>query len=162
VACLTENAVVGLAAGTLPAAEAEAARTHVDACDDCRALLTAALEATRAPKRAATEPLLAGAGQLGRYFVLGPVGAGAMGVVYSAYDPQLDRRVALKLVRGGGDPEHAARVLREAQAMARLSHPNVVAVHDVGTVEGRVFIAMDFVEGQSLAAWLRAERRPWR
>ena len=108
-------------------------------------------------------------GQLvGRYVVLSPLGAGGMGVVYAAYDPQLDRKVALKLlhteaVSASGATQSKvdghARLLREAQAMARLRHPNVVAVHDVGTYDERVFIAMEFVEGGTLKQWLRARPR---
>ncbi|HEY6039446.1 MAG TPA: serine/threonine-protein kinase, partial [Kofleriaceae bacterium] len=96
--------------------------------------------------------------------MLGHLGSGGMGVVLSAYDPVLDRRVALKLVRPSArSATTSARALlrREAQAMARLSHPNVVAVHDVGEVGGQQFIAMEFVDGQTLRDWLR-ERHDWR
>jgi tetratricopeptide (TPR) repeat protein len=96
---------------------------------------------------------------LGRYLILEPVGAGAMGVVYAAYDPQLDRKVALKILRESAFPgpiasEGRERLLREARAMARLSHPNVVAVFDAGVVGEQVFIAMEFVEGLTLRRWL--------
>ena len=86
-----------------------------------------------------------------------------MGVVYAAYDQRLDRRVALKLLRRAAATTDArARLLREAQALARLSHPNVVAVHDVGeTDDGHVFIAMELVEGQNLREW-RARAQSWR
>ena len=102
---------------------------------------------------------------VGRYVVLGLRGRGAMGEVYAAYDPDLDRKVALKLlrVRGANDTaDGRTRLLREAQAMARLSHPNVVVVFDVGTFEQSVFIAMEFVEGNTLAYWLQAQHRRWR
>lgn len=102
---------------------------------------------------------------VGRYRVLECVGMGGMGVVYAAYDPELDRRVALKVLRAGGEGGAAerrnARLLREAQAIARLSHPNVVTVHDVGRVQGRVFLAMEFVDGQTLTQWLHSETRSW-
>src|SRR5690606_23114766 len=90
-------------------------------------------------------------------------GAGAMGVVYAAYDPELDRKVALKLLhpRGHGSLDSRLRLMREAKALARLSHPNVVAVHDVGTYAERVFLAMEFVDGQTLGAWLKERPRPW-
>ena len=109
--------------------------------------------------------------KLGRYVVIDQVGAGGMGVVYAAYDPELDRKVALKVLRRGANPLAGAsmsgtkqrdRLMREAQAMAKLSHPNVITVHDVGTFDdGQVFLAMEFIDGQTLGGWLE-EPRPWR
>ena len=93
--------------------------------------------------------------------VLYRLGRGGMGVVYAAYDPQLDRKVAVKVLRPtrkSQEPEDD-RMLREAQALARLAHPNVVAVHDAGLIEGQVFVAMDFVEGDTLRRWLKAAPR---
>ncbi|MCA9656985.1 MAG: protein kinase, partial [Myxococcales bacterium] len=81
--------------------------------------------------RAPPRPLDKGA-QLGRYVVLRKLGAGAMGTIYLGYDPDLDRRVALKILRGATSAENRRALLREAQAMAKLTHPNVVSVHDVG------------------------------
>lgn len=99
----------------------------------------------------------------GRYVLLEPVGRGGVGEVYAAYDPELDRRVAIKLVHAGasawGDVQR--RMQREAKAMARVRHPNVVAIHDVGRFRDEVFIAMELLEGQTLSAWLRAETRDW-
>jgi tetratricopeptide (TPR) repeat protein len=105
--------------------------------------------------------------QVDRYLVLEVLGAGGMGVVYSAYDPELDRKVAIKLLmtRGkvGTAEEERAWVLREAQALARLAHPNVVAVYDVGTLDDdRVFVAMELVAGITLRAWLESAKRTWR
>lgn len=101
---------------------------------------------------------------LGRYLVLGLLGRGGMGEVYVAYDPELDRKVALKMLHGGWSAgrEPQARLLREAQAAARLSHPNVVRIYDVGSVGDRIFVAMELIDGVDLAAWTRAEPRPWR
>jgi tetratricopeptide (TPR) repeat protein len=114
---------------------------------------------------AAPAPLRRGAG-IDRYVVLGLVGRGGMGEVYAAYDPELDRKVAIKLLRvelgGPRSREAQVRLRREAQAIARLSHPNVVVVHDVGTFQERVFLAMEFVEGHTLRYWLEARRRGWR
>ena len=115
------------------------------------------------------EPLLDVGAQIGeRYTVLGVLGKGGMGVVYAVYDAKLDRRVALKLLRtgrhatDGGDAEaRRGRLLREAQAMARLNHPNVVSVYDVGAHADSVFVAMELVEGETLRAWLKAEKRGW-
>ncbi|MEA2604056.1 MAG: eukaryotic-like serine/threonine-protein kinase [Acidobacteriota bacterium] len=101
---------------------------------------------------------------VGRYVVLERIGAGGMGVVYAAYDPELDRKVALKLLRpdrAGAAGEAALRLQREAQAIARLSDPHVVAVYDAGTLGEQVFVAMEFVEGRTLREWLKAEPRSW-
>ncbi|HEY4395794.1 MAG TPA: serine/threonine-protein kinase [Polyangia bacterium] len=103
---------------------------------------------------------------IGRYVVLGLVGRGGMGEVYAAYDPELDRKVALKLLRvkpgnGVSLTEGRQRTLREAQAIARLSHPNVVVVYDVGTFRDQVFIAMEFVDGNTATYWLAAQPRSW-
>ncbi len=98
---------------------------------------------------------------IGRYLLLDPVGQGGMGVVYRAYDPELDRQVALKLLHGGDEESSTQRdrLLREAQALARLQHPNVIAVYDAGTFGRDVFIAMEFVDGQTLRRWLQSQRR---
>src|SRR4051812_22882077 len=97
---------------------------------------------------------------IGRFVVLGPVGRGGMGEVYAAYDPELDRKVAIKLLRArGGSADGRARLLREAQATAKLQHPNVVVVYDVGTFGESVFIAMEFVEGRTMSGWLHAAPR---
>lgn len=100
-----------------------------------------------------------------RYLLLDRLGAGAMGVVYAAFDPELDRKVALKLLAPevGPSPGSAGRtrLLREAQALARLSHPNVVAVHDAGTHGEQVWIAMELVTGATLRGWADERRRSW-
>jgi tetratricopeptide (TPR) repeat protein/predicted Ser/Thr protein kinase len=100
--------------------------------------------------------------RLGRYLIVDRLGEGGMGTVYVAYDTQLARRVAIKVLRpgAGGDEAHA-RMLREAQTMARLTHPNVLTVYDVGSFGDGVFIAMEYIEGRTLRAWLD-EPRGWR
>src|SRR5438552_2410116 len=103
---------------------------------------------------------------IGRYLVLTLLGKGGMGEVYAAYDPELDRKVAIKVLhgtpRGGTDvAEGRARILREAQALAQLSDPNVVAVYDVGTFGERVFLAMEFVDGTTLNFWQQSHIRSW-
>ncbi|MDC0671888.1 serine/threonine-protein kinase [Nannocystis radixulma] len=100
--------------------------------------------------------------RLGRYLVLERLGAGGMGVVYAAFDPDLERKVAIKLIRGRADDAARARLQREAQAMAKLSHPAVVAVFDVGEYQGQLFVAMEFVRGETVAAWIRRSKRSWR
>ena len=94
----------------------------------------------------------------GRYELDERIGAGAMGVVWRAHDPKLGRRVALKLLRRR-DELLTERLVREAQAMAQVNHPHVVAVYDVGTTDGSTYIAMELVEGQSLRAWQTAKQR---
>jgi hypothetical protein len=98
--------------------------------------------------------------KIGRFSLLEVIGVGAMSFVWAAYDPALDRRVAVKLLR---DPLAwaDARLEREALAMARLSHPNVVTVYETGRWEGRLYIVMELVPGQTLDVWLGAQRRSW-
>jgi len=114
------------------------------------------------PVAARSESLREPGTKIGRYVILERVGVGGMGVVFAAYDPELDRRVAIKLLASDLiTRESRLRLLREAQAMARLSHPNVVPVYDAGTVDGQVFVAMEFVQGVTLREWLDAQARPW-
>jgi tetratricopeptide (TPR) repeat protein len=177
--CLDEDTVLAFVDGRLPAAARTQAEAHLAICPSCTDLVAAAAGAD--PLVMGTRPLeetLKQAGELargetvGRYVILNLVGRGGMGEVYAAYDPQLDRRIALKLLHDT-DPAGAAprigraRLLREAKAIARLSHPNVVVVHDAGAiadaVQGeRVFLAMEFIDGQTLSEWLAAEPRSWR
>ena len=101
---------------------------------------------------------------IGRYVVVEVLGAGGMGVVYRVYDPKLDREAALKLVQVAakkGSLERRARLLREAQSLAQLSHPNVVAVYDVGVVDDELYIAMEYVQGVTLKRWLQGGHH-WR
>ena len=100
--------------------------------------------------------------RLGRYVILSELGRGGMSVVYIAYDPELDRRVALKVVRGKRlSKAHRARLHREAQALARLSHPAVVTVFDVGDLDDDTFVAMELIDGMSLREWIKTPRT-WR
>lgn len=101
--------------------------------------------------------------KLGRYEVLELAGEGAMGAVYAARDPQLGRRVAIKVVTAAqrDDDQAKARLVREAQALAKLSHPNIVTVFDAGSAHDQVWIAMEFVTGQTLRQWLDERARPW-
>lgn len=98
---------------------------------------------------------------VGRFEVRDRLGSGGMGIVYEAYDPQLDRRLALKVVRADASlvADGAARLVDEARAMAKLSHPNVLTVYEAGTVEAQVFIAMALVDGFTLRSWVEAEER---
>lgn len=177
--CLNPDEVTAFMAGALAPEDVRVLEGHVALCGECRILLSlvmrsdtagspslASLVATRsasgAPDGAGADP--APGTRVGRYMLLERLGAGAMGVVFAAYDPELDRKVAVKVLRGDASVEPAqapsdARLVQEARAMAQLAHPNVVAVHDVGWFGDRVFIAMELVEGHTLAHWLAAERR---
>ena len=158
--CLDDAALLELIHGQLPPAVMAGVDVHLDTCDTCRELVALAARGSDGHDAPAADELRAG-DAVDRYLVLGRVGGGAMGVVYAAHDRELDRKVALKLLRPErADAGDAARVLREAQAMARLQHPNVVAVHDVGTAGDRVFVAMELVAGPTLRVW--AHGRPWR
>lgn len=106
-----------------------------------------------------------GAAKFGRYTILEHLGAGGMGEVWAAYDPHLDRKIALKLIHpqfdGTRQEKYRARLLREAQALAKLSHPNVVSVYDVDRIDDRLYIAMEFVEGETVADWVARTSPPW-
>jgi serine/threonine protein kinase len=97
--------------------------------------------------------------RLGHYQILGELGRGGMGVVHAAYDTKLDRKVAIKLLKRRTDAKARRRFLREAQAMARLSHPNVVQVYDIDESDGMVFIVMEYVRGITLGEWLAQQLR---
>ena len=102
--------------------------------------------------------------RIARYTIIERIGRGGMGTVYAAYDKQLDRKVAVKVLPEDKlpDQEDRVRFLREAQALARLSHPHVVIVHEVGETYGELFLAMEFVQGRNLSQWLRADLPDWR
>jgi eukaryotic-like serine/threonine-protein kinase len=134
---------------------------------DLRDVRPAAGAAELAASRARIEQALFGKAEparLGRFVLVGPIAGGGMGVVHGAYDPELDRRVALKLVhpRERGDARARELLVEEARALARLDHPNVVPVHDVLVESGEVVIVMELVAGQTLTAWEAAAPRSWR
>ena len=172
-ACPDETTLVGVPRGT---AGASRHRRGGRSCLDLRRLprsdrRSGAGQASRSAQTGAThapvvlEPASPGSCRAVRRWVadviLGMVGRGGMGDVYAAYDPELDRKIALKLLNDGAadsgpQARSQGRLLKEAKAIARLSHPNVVVVHDAGTIDDRVFIAMEFVDGQTVgrvAGW---------
>ncbi len=168
--CLEETTVLAFLGGTLLPDARSAVEEHIAACGACADLVTwAAADQTSSTMRMPGQEGRPFVGQLhpgarvGRYQILGAVGRGGMGEVYAAYHPDLDRRIALKVVQGlgGNTGERRARLLREARAIARLSHPNVVTVHDAGTFGDHVFIAMELIDGHTIDQWLRAGRRTW-
>lgn len=172
--CPNDNDLLFLLGGGAGAGPVDA---HVAECSECRKVLAAfakwehsadEVRATHGARDSKEDferlsgELLAPGTTLGRYVVRELAGQGAMGRVYVANDPQLDRNVALKVLRAaqtpGAETESRKRLLREARALARLAHPNVVAVHDVGSHDERVFIAMELVDGCTLSAWLDGPR----
>jgi serine/threonine protein kinase len=155
--CLSEETLSEFARGRLPPDQMPEAERHLVGCATCRRVLaeTARSQTPEPPGDSWDPPTLPDVQLIGRYTLGQQIGAGGMGVVFVGNDPQLKRQVALKLVRAEVD---AAWLLREAQAMAQLSHPNVVTVYDAGAYEGGVFIAMELVDGVTLRAWL--DRRP--
>src|SRR5262252_3618287 len=164
--CPDANTIASFIEGRLAEADRSGVAGHLDSCEGCFALVAAALGPQSTgdgdSHRGRWRPLPKGAA-IGRYLILELVGRGGMGEVYAAYDPKLNRKIALKLLNERATtPLSAARFSREAQAIARLSHPNVVAIYDAGDFNDRLFLAMEFVDGQTLAEWLRSEPRSWR
>jgi tetratricopeptide (TPR) repeat protein len=147
---------------------------HLERCGDCMRRF-ASVGATQASppnndkSEVATAPEAPGKRPMpalvGRYRVENVLGMGGMGVVYAGHDPELDRKVAIKLLRPNPRAPAAilrAQLTREAKAMARLSHPNVINVFEIGTVDEQVFIVMELIDGTTLNGWLREKPRDWR
>ncbi len=146
-----------------PAARLEIER-HIDACETCRTLV-GRLVVGSGHGGAATSPTPAAVvgTRIDRYVMISELGAGGMGRVYLASDPELDRKVAIKVLRHvDAKGDYDARLRREAQALARVTHPNVAAIYDVGELDDHLFLAMEYVGGGTLSAWLAAEPRTWR
>ncbi len=146
--CLDDNAMVELADGQLAPPHRERALRHLESCAPCRRTVARALRTL--------EPLPAPASEVApfsidRYRVIDWLGEGAMGVVYRAHDPRIDREVALKVVLPERtEPAALARLLREARVLGRVSHPNVLAVYDAGAIDDAVFVASELVDGTDL------------
>ncbi|MDB4963614.1 MAG: serine/threonine kinase family protein [Myxococcales bacterium] len=176
-----DNAIEAFVGGRLSGPEASAVRSHLDGCADCLSLVACVVKqasAGGAPTLPAVPALgsapettarldrkiLTRGAKVGPYVIERLVGIGGMGVVYAAHDPRLDRTVALKLIRTELGPvrdELVQRLRRESKALARLSHPNVTTVYELGTAEGEVYVAMEYVAGTNLRAWqVEARRTP--
>ncbi|MBI5547648.1 MAG: tetratricopeptide repeat protein [Deltaproteobacteria bacterium] len=164
--CPGIDALALFADGLLEGPELEVVDSHVDQCPRCRQLtvqLARSGELDSPPVQLSTRPPQT----FGRYTIQALLGTGGMGAVFRAFDPALDRNVAIKLLHMHAEgteraTEYRTRLLREARALARLAHPNVTVVHDVGMVGEQAFFAMELVEGVSLRQWLRQENPPWR
>ena len=149
--CLSVDQIARYVAGdSVHSTESAEVQSHVDGCEPCRQSITAMVKASRA-ERVTT---------LGRYIVIDELGAGGMGIVYRAFDPELGRNVAVKVLHAAHSDEARARLAREARALAALSHPNVVAIFDLGTASsGELFLAMELVPGTTLRRWLADQPR---
>jgi tetratricopeptide (TPR) repeat protein len=142
VRCLGIDELIAMVEGTLPPERSDTVLQHVDRCVDCAEVI-ANLGSLDGPDR-----------RVGRYRIERLLGTGGMGIVYEAFDPELQRRVAIKLVRPDStNPAHQTLMLKEARTLARLSHPGVMAVHDVGEHDGQVYVTTELVDGHTLAAW---------
>lgn len=169
--CPPADHLVAYAAGELDPSQRGALERHLIDCHACSTAVAEAvagatrrlLEVPTTPRGGLRERPQDRGAMVGRYVLLEPLGRGGMGQVYAAFDPHLERRVALKLLRDeAGDEASRRRLIREARALARLSHPHVVSVFEVGEADGQVYIAMELLRGQTLRRWLQAESRPWR
>ncbi len=162
-ACLDEEVASKLARGELAGKEASDCELHLDACSDCQELVAilAQLATAEAPQEKASPGHASPGERIGRYSVTRELGRGATSVVYLARDLELERDVALKLmtVLAPAESMRASRLVHEARALAKLSHDNVVVVYEVGSHGQSVFIAMEYIEGQTLADW-RAQSNP--
>jgi serine/threonine protein kinase len=162
--CLPDDNIVAFVAGALAAADHRAAADHLDRCALCRRLVSEAAAVESDPADDAGDGEVRAGERIDRFVLTRRLGHGAMGEVWAARDQELEREVALKLLRLRGEvlgTEASARLRREAQAMARLNHPNVVAIYELGADRGRVFCAMELVDGTTLRRWLAAPRS-WR
>ncbi len=185
--CPLDDELAAHVAGELDDAARARLGEHLDGCAACRAVVGAVVRAAGAAgvdagvdategavtavaatvpgaARRRRGPGISLGGLVGRYRVDRLLGAGGMGMVYAAHDTELDRTVALKVLRPelGRAAGLTDRLVRESRLMARVSHPAVITVYDVGRHGEQVFVAMEFIAGATLGAWLRAERRPWR
>ncbi len=162
-ACPDDNVLVAREA-LEPARFAEL-EVHIDSCEHCRKVVAAAVAARTlavGTPQPAEEDALASIVDVsisGRYMIEAVLGRGGMGTVYLARDQTLGRDVALKLHRAGSLDD---RLQREALAMAKLAHPNVVTVFEIGNIDDRMYVAMEYVRGETLRGWLTSGTRTWR
>ena len=177
VGCVEDQRLLKYVRGELDVGGVSDVNAHLATCDSCRAAIVEGFRQIQADHGGPRAPAPSAGvvhhqaaavkmgSRVGRYVVDQVVGEGGMGTVFSAVDPELQRRVAVKvLARTGAGTEQERdnaekRLLREARAMAQLSHPNIVTVFDMGQFDGGVFMAMELVEGTTLKQWLRGARR---
>jgi tetratricopeptide (TPR) repeat protein/predicted Ser/Thr protein kinase len=166
VGCPNDETLMAMVEHDLPEQRFAELEVHIDSCEHCRKIVAAA-----ASSRELALGTPANEGELaaieasidlalgGRYVVEALLGRGGMGTVYLARDKTLGRDVALKLHRAGSGKD---RLHREAVAMAKLAHPNVVTVYEIGELEDRMYVAMEYVRGTTLRGWLEGDHLDWR
>jgi eukaryotic-like serine/threonine-protein kinase len=159
--CPSEARLAAYLEGIAAGAERDEVERHIDVCADCARLVGEYARSTRTPAPISAAAATLGIGAtIGRYTIEDVLGMGAVGIVYLARDRHLHRQVALKIVLHTLDGERAyARMLREARALAQLSHPNVVTVYDTGYVGARPYLVLEYVPGRRLDVWLRERPR---
>jgi tetratricopeptide (TPR) repeat protein len=175
VACPDDQTLLAMLEHSIDPARFGELEVHIDTCAHCRKAVAALALGSRSPstphepfsevERVAGAELAIGATIHDRYTVASEIGRGGMGTVYVAHDATLGRDVALKLHRAGSGPAGSGakdRLRREAIAMAKLAHPNVVNVFEVDSLDDRLFVAMEYVRGGTLRSWLAAKPRGWR
>ncbi|HEU0029223.1 MAG TPA: protein kinase, partial [Kofleriaceae bacterium] len=148
--CLADETIAAWADNALLPDERERAIEHVASCEVCRAVVGhLMMTSVHAPTPA----------KIGRYEIRGALGAGGMGVVLRGHDPVLGREVAIKMIKSTlVEPAHRHRMLREARAIAKVRHPNVVSVHELGEAGDELYVAMELVAGTMLQRWLGTPR----
>jgi tetratricopeptide (TPR) repeat protein/predicted Ser/Thr protein kinase len=170
--CPTDDVLGALIHRALEPDEVDRLTAHIDDCVSCQQVMVAALRGgvAAAPPGDAPEPITRSVPgepvdlRIGRYELRSVLGVGGMGWVYAAHDVELDRAVALKVLRPelGSTAGFADRLVHESRLMARITHPSVIAVYDVGREGDRLFIAMELIRGATLAVWLRSHALDWR
>jgi len=175
--CLDANLLQAWQDGRLVDSQRRDTEEHLDSCADCRHLVATLITGNTSgppgqdgsftlgetlPSAGPQGETVGSGSRIGRFVIGKQLGVGGMGVVYAAEDPELGRQVAVKLLRGAVARDSAVaakRIMREARLAARVAHPNLVSIYEVGQHDGRVFIAMELVAGSSLTAWLRERPR---
>jgi len=178
--CPDENIIVDFLEARLSSEQSDELELHIDSCENCRMLLATMVESDEESSFPFTKEALSVYSEelalyditprflpkgtlLGRYVLMEPVGLGGMSIVYAAFDPELERKIAVKLMHPASHPQREqgrqARLLREAKVIAKLTHPHIVTVHDLGMYEGQLFIAMEYIKGQTLRQWLHEAPR---
>ena len=169
--CPGDDTITLMVCGQLEGVQIASIEAHALDCTSCKKVIGVLQTAMPHLSGGGAEPLgarmlglLAPGTSVGRYRIDDLLGAGGMGVVYAAHDPELDRKVALKLLYPtlltDGDDELAQRLRHESKVMAKLRHPNVATIHDLGSFHDQLFLVMELVAGSTLRAWVGADQ-PW-